>query len=152
MKSVKPMNAKLSPPRKPIDPVSKFVSGAMGLIFVGIGLTTLVFLWGMPFGEFGSPPLFFRVFGSFIALSFVIMGGAAFIGMIKGVTATGNSPTSIYENEDPDDDQPDDSRPNAPPAYTCPKCGAPLAEGAEVSPHGDVKCGYCSVWFNIHGK
>jgi hypothetical protein len=146
------MNTKQFPPKKPIDSISKFVGGAMGLIFAGIGLTTLAFLWGMPFGEFGSPPLFFRIFASFIAVSFVIMGGAAFFGIIKGVTASGTFPASIDENGEPDEAQPADSKLNAPPAYTCPKCGAPLAKGAEVSPHGDVKCGYCSAWFNIYGK
>jgi hypothetical protein len=146
------MNVKQFQPKKPIDSISKFVGGAMGLIFAGIGITTLAFLWGMPFGEFGSPPLFFRVFASFIALSFVIMGGAAFYGIIIGKNISGNFPASIAEDGEPDEDQPDDSRQNTPPAYTCPKCGAPLAEGAEVSPHGDIRCGYCNAWFNIHGK
>jgi hypothetical protein len=35
--------------------------------------------------------------------------------------------------------------------YTCPACGARLGEAADVSPKGDVKCGYCRQWFNIHG-
>jgi DNA-directed RNA polymerase subunit RPC12/RpoP len=35
-------------------------------------------------------------------------------------------------------------------AYHCPACGAPLAEGADVSPHGDAKCTHCGSWFNIH--
>ena len=40
--------------------LAKFVGGAVGLIFAGIGITVLVFMWGMSFGEFGSPSLFFR--------------------------------------------------------------------------------------------
>lgn len=33
-------------PRQPIEPKAKFVGGAMGLVFAGIGLTVLAFLWG----------------------------------------------------------------------------------------------------------
>ncbi len=49
----------------------------IGIIPFGIGVTLLCFLW---FGEdgFHSPPLFFKVFGSFIALAFVMFGVAAF--------------------------------------------------------------------------
>lgn len=34
--------------------------------------------------------------------------------------------------------------------YDCPSCGAALGKEADVSPSGDVKCGYCERWFNIH--
>ena len=34
--------------------------------------------------------------------------------------------------------------------YQCPACGARIQEGDEVSPKGDVKCPYCTGWFNIH--
>jgi len=34
--------------------------------------------------------------------------------------------------------------------YRCPNCGASIAEGADVSPSGDVKCDHCRRWFNIH--
>jgi DNA-directed RNA polymerase subunit RPC12/RpoP len=36
--------------------------------------------------------------------------------------------------------------------YSCPHCGAPLAVGESISPHGDVKCAHCDCWFNIHGS
>ncbi len=55
----------------------------MAIIPFGIGMTVLIFLWSAPFGEFGSPPLFFRVFGSFIALAFVLTGIAIFVGAGK---------------------------------------------------------------------
>ena len=34
--------------------------------------------------------------------------------------------------------------------YQCPACGARIQEGDEVSPKGDVKCPYCTGWFNIY--
>ena len=36
--------------------------------------------------------------------------------------------------------------------YDCPNCGAALGKEADVSPSGDVKCGYCERWFNIHSE
>jgi len=40
-----------------------------------------VFLWSQPFGQSGSPPLFFRIAGSFIGINFVAVGfGGAFFG------------------------------------------------------------------------
>ena len=40
----------------------RFIGAVFGLVFFGIGLTVIGFLWGAPFGEFGSPPLVFRIF------------------------------------------------------------------------------------------
>lgn len=40
----------------------------------------------------------------------------------------------------------------APGIYTCPQCAAPLAEKPDVSPLSDVKCTFCSSWFNIHSS
>jgi hypothetical protein len=47
-----------------------------GIIPLGIGLTVLGFLWSSSLDEFGRSPflLFFRIFGSFIALGFVLTG------------------------------------------------------------------------------
>lgn len=117
-----------------------------GVIPLGIGLTTIGFLWGTPFGGFGSPPLFFRVFGSFVALGFVFVGAGILLGNLSrapgqsvgGPRNTDAGPTA--ENAQGDS------------AYTCTHCGAPLAEGADVSPHGDVKCPFCKGWFNVHRK
>ena len=45
------------------------------LIFISmfgfIGVAVLIFLWAPSSDGFGAPPLFFRVFGSFIALAFI---------------------------------------------------------------------------------
>jgi hypothetical protein len=124
--------------RSPIG--SRIVGGVFGFIFCGIGITVLIFLWSEPFGQFGSPPIFFRIFGSFIALAFVVMGGAVAIACIVG----GHSRTGMFDN-----------RAGAAPAlriggYTCPHCGASLGEKADVSPLGDVKCTFCGSWFNVH--
>ncbi len=130
----------------------------MAIIPFGIGMTVLIFLWSAPFGEFGSPPLFFRVFGSFIALAFVLTGIAIFVGagkigdprrmaqklqeMQKELGATQPMGSSSVT-------QPDATvKPKV--GYECPNCGAAMGKEADVSPSGDVKCGYCERWFNIH--
>lgn len=103
-------------------------------LFGCIGITLLVFLWSADDG-FGSPPLFFRVMGSFIALGFVAMGfGVPLAALKKNKSSQGET-----------------RHPNAPAedGYRCPNCGAALKE-AEVSPSGDVKCPYCKGWWNIH--
>ena len=134
------------------ESVGKFIGGAMGLIFGGVGITVLIFLWSTPFHEFGSPPLFFRVFGSFIALAFVLFGGGAFFAtIIGGKISIDQSPTMHNESAD-DRSKPEENRPNGSLNYTCSHCGAPLSSGIEVSPHGDAKCTFCKGWFNIHGK
>jgi hypothetical protein len=146
------MNGIKPGPKSPIDRIGKFVGGAMGLIFAGIGLTVLVFLWGSSFEEFGSPPLFFRVFASFIALAFVIIGGSIFFVSIMVVKTGNNIMQSINDAKEQEELSTDHSGVNTPVSYTCQRCGAPLGKGVEVSPQGDVKCVYCNAWFNIHGK
>jgi hypothetical protein len=122
----------------------------MGLIFAGIGITVLVFLWGQPSGGFGAPPLFFRVFGSLIALAFVVVGGGSGLMIL-----TGRRPPTRFGRSLLNRARRAARRREKPPsqsAYACPRCGAPLADGADVSPHGDVKCTYCNCWFNVHNE
>lgn len=124
--------------------VARFVGGVFGFVFAGIGLTVLVFLWSA--SGFGEPPLFFRIFGSFIAIAFVAFGGAMLYGVITGrAMATAARPPSVPTGK---------PGPTAAPTtgYQCPNCGAPLAQGADVSPMGDVKCPFCQTWFNVHGR
>jgi hypothetical protein len=130
----------------------RIIGGAMGFIFGGIGLTVLVFLWGAPFDQFGSPPLFFRVFGSFVALAFVIVGGTVFVAAISGSRFSTQRPGSARQasQEGPRNADGPQSRDSL--HYRCPSCGAPLSDKIDVSPHGDAKCTYCNGWFNIHGK
>ncbi len=125
-------------PNLPAGP-GRFIGGVFGFAFGGIGLTVLGFLWGHR--GFGEPPLFFKLFGSFIALVFVAVGGAAFFAALKGAPPSAGKAGSAGR----DAQTGEDSR------YKCPACGAGLGEGADVSPKGDVKCGYCRQWFNIHG-
>jgi hypothetical protein len=126
--------------RPPTPGPPRLVGAVFGLAFAGIGLSVIGFLWTS--SGFGEPPFFFKMFGSLIALVFITVGGTAFAAAIKGhPPLTG-----------PDDGA--QSQAGAPPAgtgYTCPACGARLRADADVSPKGDVKCGYCRQWFNIHG-
>lgn len=122
----------------------------MGVVPLGVGLTVLGFLWGAPFGEFGSPPLFFRMFGSFVALAFVLQGLALLSGSLTSPQRlkqvleqfkTLRDETRLPLERDP---------PGSALGYQCASCGAPLDSSADVSPHGDVKCSHCGKWFNIH--
>jgi hypothetical protein len=123
-------------------PAARIISGVFGFAFLGIGLMTLITLWGAPFGGFHSPPLVFRIFGSFIALVFTVAGGTIAWTAVTSRSALGGLPPI----------------PSSPPNrggrvdYTCPKCSAPLTDKADVSPHGDVKCSHCNSWFNIHAR
>lgn len=140
----------MSDPFDPIRPPAppKFVFVVFGLIFAGIGIAVLVFLWSRPFGQFGAPPLVFRIIGSFIALAFVTMGAGMAVSLLarrRGGPSISEALRSAMRPRD-HDRPPSSSRP----AYTCPHCGAPLADGADVSPHGDVKCSFCNSWFNVH--
>jgi len=126
------------PPTVPTGP-ARFLGVVIGIVFGGIGLSVIGFLWGTR--GFGEPPLFFKLFGSFIAIAFVAVGGSAIFAAIKGVPSLPENTISGV----PDSGHGDSS------GYKCPACGARLGEGADVSPKGDVKCGYCKQWFNIHG-
>ncbi len=74
------------------------------------------------------------------------------MGSIMGAKALGSVARSIGEQAEQKDRSTEESGAGARVSYTCQHCGAPLGEGVEVSPHGDVKCNYCNTWFNIHGK
>ncbi len=103
-------------------------------------MSVIVFLWSQPFGEFGAPPLFFRVFGSLVALPFVAIGGTAAYNAVTGKSVGLAGPGKASAKGSPTGV-----------GYQCPSCGAPLPSDAEVSPHGDVKCSHCNRWFNVHG-
>jgi len=121
----------------------RFLGALVGFVFAGIGVTVLVFMWGAPFDEFGSPPLFFRIFASLIAIVFVGFGGTMGIASLRGSAGVSEVPRAPLSTSGPS--------PAAPAGgYKCPNCGAPLGENADVSPSGDVKCPFCGRWFNIH--
>ena len=119
-----------------------------GIVPLGIGLTVLGFMWLSSFDGFGSPPLFFRIFFSFIALGFVL----------KGVGILFTSPATLIEQIKAGQKALQDSHPtslempSSPPSpgkLKCPNCGSSPQTG-EVSPLGDVKCDHCSRWYNVH--
>jgi hypothetical protein len=127
----------------------------MAIVPFGIGMTVLIGLWG---GGMGNPPLFFRVFGSFIALAFVMTGVGIFATAGKLGDPRRMAQTLQEMQKELAADQPEAGSSPTQPAdaespkvgYDCPNCGAALGKEADVSPSGDVKCGYCERWFNIH--
>ena len=130
---------------------SRIVFGVFGFAFAGIGITLLGYLWLTPFNQFGSPPLFFRIFGSFIALCFVAMGGTTFVAAILGNQL--RRPVAGFDenNETGTEETPDAPAVRSSPLnYCCSNCGAKLTNESDVSPLGDVKCAFCHQWFNIH--
>jgi hypothetical protein len=124
--------------------LGRLVGTVIGLVFAGIGLTVLIFVWAAPFGEFGSPPLFFRIFASFIAIAFIAVGGG-------GAFASFKARVPIFPAATVTPPPASASTPSTSPAgYVCPHCGAALGDRTEVSPSGDAKCAFCGRWFNIH--
>ncbi|OAI56715.1 hypothetical protein AYO47_08750 [Planctomyces sp. SCGC AG-212-M04] len=134
----------------------------IGIVPLGIGLTTITFAWSNEFGGFGQVPIFFRLFTSFIALGFILIGGTIlFAGgglmppqqlidkaldlrqqMEAGMRERGMTPPGEQKQAPPMTSE----------GYVCPSCNAPIGTNADVSPHGDVKCGHCGRWFNVHGR
>ena len=111
------------------------MGGVFGLVFAGIGVTVIVFMWTSR--GFGEPPLVAKVIASFISLAFIAMGGLMLVSAVRApgagvVKAAADAPAV----------------PGA--GYACPSCGGRLGAEADISPKGDVKCGYCRKWFNIH--
>jgi DNA-directed RNA polymerase subunit RPC12/RpoP len=140
------------PPTTNVPAAGRFIAGTFGFVFAGIGLTVIGFLWfGFERGEFGAPPLFFRIFGSFIAIAFVAIGGTALVGALTASPSlTGQSPLPPLPTHPATPRSP--THPLATGPYVCPHCGAALSGNADVSPHGDVKCAHCGAWINIHGR
>jgi len=119
-------------------------------LFGFIGITALIFVWGSSSREFGAPPLFFRVFASFIALGFIFVGFGLPLGAIRARRALdAQSPDAMSPTPDLSGSTEETaSTPGA--GYQCPHCGSRLGKEADVSPSGDVKCTYCAKWWNIH--
>jgi hypothetical protein len=139
--------------------VGRAVAVVFGITFGGIGLAMIFFLWSQPAG-FGSPPPFFKVVGTLIALPFMAFGAAALLGGLGFAKfAQKQSPQALVErlNEmgrEMRREMPQHPAEEAvsPPNYTCPHCGAPLDSASTASPHGDVRCTHCDTWFSIYGK
>ena len=131
-------------PRGPLM-AQRFLMGVFGVVFTGVGLTLLTFMW-IGSDDFGSEAVFFKIFASFIAIAFVAFGGTMALsawrsnGLLGGVDKIFQAAQARAAGASPD----------ATGGYACPSCGAALAESAEVSPLGDVKCTFCGRWFNVH--
>jgi hypothetical protein len=119
----------------------------IGIVPLGIGLTLLGFLWGSPWDDFHSPPLVFRIMGSFVALMFILIGG----GVVFGKMASPVERLKALQDEMREaglTETPVVGTPPQPGKLKCPNCGS-SPSAAEVSPHGDVKCDHCSRWYNV---
>lgn len=119
-----------------------------GACFGGIGLSVIVFLWGSSWNDFHSPPLFFRVFGTFVAIPFVVVGATALFGKPPNLADRLKTMKEELREAGLVENGPTAAAPN-PGKLKCPNCGSSPAD-AEVSPHGDVKCDHCSRWYNVH--
>lgn len=140
-------------PSKP-SPGERVLVGAFGVCFGGVGVAVIAFMWGMSSGGFGSPPLFFRVVASLIAVPFVAFGATALNAAVTG-RASSSLTAKARERAQRMLHQAEhagirDSQSGVRGSYACPHCAAPLGDGADVSPSGDVKCPYCRSWFNVH--
>lgn len=139
---------------EPTDPdglkrkhVIKVVTILGSLIPLGISLTVLAFVWTSPFREFGSLPLFFRIFMSIIALGFMIPSIASAYIAMNGIDLVDQQ---LRKKGRPyDQHSPSGSQKRRIPS--CPQCGAPVSDASEISPSGDVKCTHCRNWFNVRG-
>lgn len=124
-----------------------------GIVPLGIGLSVIGFLWLSPFGAFHSPPLFFRIFGTFVALPFVFIGVAAFLAkpeQMLGHARERAEQLSQQLRESSASSAKTATTAKSSTGYICPSCNAPLGDKSDVSPSGDAKCAHCGRWFNIH--
>ena len=125
--------------------MGRVVGATVGFVFAAIGITVITFLWFGFDSDFGRPPLVFRIFGSLIALVFIVVGGSAGLAAVTANPRLLAGPTAAAA-----------ATPACPNLlatggpFTCPHCGAAMSGAA--SPHGDVKCAHCGAWFNIHGR
>ncbi len=129
--------------------MERILAGTFGFTFCGVGLAVLGFLWLSPFGHFHSPPLFFRIFGSFIAIPFVAIGGTALYTAITGKSMIEKQFERLHQfARELQKHAPSSDAPFSPGSLACPHCGAPIGQ-AEISPSGDVKCTHCNNWYNV---
>ena len=106
---------------------------------VGLAMTVGAFLFAILFmSDDTHAPWAAKAFGCVIAIGVAIVA----LGLVARALKPAATPQA-----------PSESVPTPPTAgYVCTKCGAPLSEGADVSPSGDVKCQSCKSWFNIHAE
>ena len=111
-------------PRGPLM-AQRFLAGLFGLVFAGVGLTLITFMW-IGSDDFGSPPVFFKIFASFIAIAFVGFGGTMAYGAWRSNGLLGNV-DKIFQAAQA---RATGASADAKGGYSCPSCGAALAESA----------------------
>jgi DNA-directed RNA polymerase subunit RPC12/RpoP len=129
----------------PLHIPARLLIGLIGLCLCAAGITFLSFIWND--SEF--PPLPVKIVFSLFLLPFLFFG-CLFIAM--GIFGKRIGDSLSHSLKDVRMQLPPESSPSAqiPGSYACDRCGAPLGASANVSPLGDVKCGHCGRWFNIH--
>jgi hypothetical protein len=132
------------------EPLPAFPRAMLALFFAvfpfGVGWALLFYLWLGSFDEFGPPPLFFRMMGSFIGLAFVLFGTVLIYGTLRASGLSSLRGQSVSEARGAAEGAAGSL------VYECPRCGAPLASAADVSPSGDAKCHHCGAWFNARSQ
>lgn len=118
-----------------------------GIIPLGIGLVLIGFAWSM------GTQVFFSLMMTFVALAFVMQGAALLSGKLGPKNRLRSMMQDLQELQSelaPPDAARRRDNPGGQGNYACSACGAPMGNDADVSPHGDVKCGHCGRWYNIH--
>lgn len=117
-------------------------SRAIAVIFGLIGVVVIVHTWTER--GFGEPPLFFKLFFTLVASVFVLVGIGGVVG--KGLRA---DPGGAGRDGPRSPDRSAGPGARAGLDLKCDHCGATLGAEADISPSGDVRCGYCQRWFNV---
>lgn len=134
--------------------MQRIIFGVFGCVFACIGVLVISWMWLAPFGEFHSPPLVFRIFASLIAIPFIAMGGGFAYGAITGKMFDQNAMLQKLQEQHRAmrDEGASSATLEIPVRNQCPACAAPLEDGSDVSPSGDVKCKHCGKWYNVHNE
>lgn len=131
--------------------IERIVTGAFGIAFGGVGLCVLGFMWLSPADDFHTPPLFFRVFASLLAIPFVAVGGSALYAAVTGQLMTTKPVEHLHQFAQQiraSTHIEGSTNSSIPAKLACPQCGAPTGT-ADISPLGDVKCSHCQNWYNV---
>ena len=125
-------NSRHDPIRK-IGLAGRVFTSFFGIIFALVGLSVIVFLWSRPSGGFGSPPVFFRVFGSLIGLAFIGFGVMSAFGALSMGKVMDHARRAAAKAR----------RTGA----KCPNCGAAVANRIAGPDSNDVECTFCGSVF-----
>ena len=116
----------------------------IGIVPLGVGLSTLAFAWSNSFGGGFGVPIFFRLFFSFVALGFVLIGASIlFAGSRFGRQSMVDRVLDLQQQMEDGMRARGMTVPGdaADGPSVCPNCGAPIRE---TSP-GVTSCPHCGT-------